>query len=198
MKPNFEELISNRVSKLEKMKSLLFCYLCSKRLAINYHAFCKYHNWGNPALLEKVLISTKDYIQNPNFNIDFASICDEFYTHIPDLEDFADDENAFYALYAAAAAHGTLEYVYSAENVDSFLHTPNLIIECLDMFIQIKEDLDSNEPHFEEKIESSPLMIKEKNMLISILLEIEKLNKIDSTIIEEIEGKIGVLELCSY
>jgi uncharacterized protein YjaG (DUF416 family) len=154
---------------------------CEKLLPI-YDVFHRKCQWGDTACLKEQIILLYDIAlqRTPIFGIE--DIKEKLQLIAPDLDDF-NTPLASYALDVCCSFDEVLEYLVSHNNKNienSITH----IIDTIDLYIQLKNNIEYGDPHLEYKIDSDIIMQQEYERQLSILQKIKTNNITEDFILE--------------
>ncbi|MBK8909904.1 MAG: DUF416 family protein [Chlorobi bacterium] len=154
----------NSLKELQYEHKIMFAAACCERMLPNYKAFSEIENWGDVSALSNALAIAWQFVKTKDENI---------LELIQQCENQAPDTEIFNSLYTSAALDASNSIVESLLFIvdGSFDHIELIsqyAIDTIDMFIQVRDDLDFNsDPLFEKKIYNDELMIKEITKQVS-------------------------------
>ena len=154
-------------------RKAMFVVLITENMLPCYEFFYESESWGNPEILkEGVSLLYESVFVHPDKLKEDALICQQRLELVsPDLDDFA--ETASYGLDSCVAVDEALYFLITQSS--SYLErVVNAVANTLDMFIQVKENMDSNDQNLQEKIDNDPFMINEINRQIALVLYIHE------------------------
>ncbi|QRR00810.1 DUF416 family protein [Dyadobacter sandarakinus] len=192
----FQIDIRTALGTLSKKGQLLFSAITCVHLYPNYEFFAKTFNWGSPQVIQQaideIFIILKE--DNPYSARQVQDLIDAVDLVIPDTEDFPDIACS-QALDAGTAVSYTLEYIKS-QDLESVVNVAVCARDTVDMFIQVRDDFNSNDPLCESRIESDYLMVREKNRqeLLIKQIAILKLNIVDDELIKSLLPRRPIIE----
>lgn len=190
--------IRDGLSKLSPRLRVLFGILTSEKLYPNYVKFQELTGWGNQSVLTDVMIMLYHYVfSKDGFDAAYLKEMMESLDDVtPHTKNF-DSILVSFALDACTSIYSTLNYIVTSDLEDIFA-VASYPLDTVDMFIQEVENLDYNkDPLFEQKIENSPFMIREKarqRMLIE-KLNLLTTNEIESDIVEYLRESGPIIDL---
>jgi uncharacterized protein YjaG (DUF416 family) len=179
----------NNISKLtnnfhSSQLAMLNAMTCEKVLPI-YSLFSQQESWGSVDSFEEALILQYQFIQGIGVSIlDLDKIIEEIENYSPDLDEF-ENGLASYALDVAVIFIEALTFLKD-KDTNSSINVASTARDLVDMYVQEKNNLSSNDPLLEIKIQHDNMMKKEIERQISIISKIQKLQKITIKEIEEI------------
>lgn len=191
----FREDIKNKLKVLSTRQQLLFAVLICERLYPNYLYFYKRFEWGNP----KVLMDSIDILYQSLFIKDLFS-SDEVEQNIkavdaitPNTEDYSEVFVSF-ALDACTSVYSALSFMLDGK-LDHIADVASYARDTVDMFIQVRDDLDTNDIDLETKIATDPLMIQERNRQLSIIDRLHAIgtDAINNDVIQKLKDKSQVI-----
>ncbi|RQO65477.1 hypothetical protein DBR40_23545 [Pedobacter sp. KBW01] len=193
----YREDIKGKLKFLSAEQQLLFAALTCERLYPNYLYFHERFGWGNP----KVLLDSIDIIYQSTF---IKNLFDrnEIQQHIeavdmvtPNTEDYSEVFVSF-ALDACTSVYSTLNFMLD-ESLDHIADVASYARDTVDMFIQVRDNIDTHFKDLETKIASDPLMIQEKGRQLSIIEKLKSLKEKDITdnLIEALRDKSFVIDI---
>lgn len=115
----------------------------------------------------------------------------------PNTEEFT--ATSSYALDACTAVLGALRFIIEP-NIDFVVEVATFSRDTVDMYVQIRDGFDSNDPAIEARIANDPLMIREKrrqHQLIKKLVTID-VDKITDTLIENLRSKEPTIDITPF
>jgi uncharacterized protein YjaG (DUF416 family) len=181
------EKILKSLEKLNNQQLLAFSYLCSSYMIDNYKVFTKKYNWGNVL----VLINALDTIENVLFNkrdeiYDLTKLIILVDKEIPNTSNFSTILCSF-ALDSSNCILETLNFIKTHE----VEYAKNIAIFCrdtVDMYIQEINDMDYNNPKFEEEISKHELMISELERQGEIIKKLKTEKEFNQDIMTKFEN----------
>lgn len=189
----------NKLKELDFTKQLAFAYLTCERLYPNYVYFSKKYEFGNPGILRIAI----DFLYSKLFDkmtdkVKINSIIKKVDKNMPEPAHY-DTILASSALDASAAIIESLNFLVDKQT-SRLDDISTMATDTADMYIQDVENLDYNtDKHFQQKIDTHPLMIKEISMqkgIISYLAKIKNIEPLDiSTLLQLEENNRGSLSL---
>ncbi|NII83153.1 DUF416 family protein [Pedobacter sp. SG908] len=192
----YREDIKGKLKSLTTEQQLLFAALTCERLYPNYVYFHKRFDWGDP----KVLLDSMEIIyQSLFFKTLFGS--DEIQEHAeavdmvtPDTEDYSEVFVSF-ALDACTSVYSTLNFMRD-QNLDHVADVASYARDTVDMFIQVRDNLDMHVKDLETRIANDPLMIQEKGRQLSIIEKLKALDgeNVTDSIIEDLRDKSFIID----
>lgn len=152
----------------------MFVAIMAENMLYCYEFFHRSENWGNPEILkESISLLYQSVFTNPNDLKEEASIClEKIYIVAPDLDDF-EGGTASYGLDSCVVIDDALNFLHAQSSV-YIERVVNAIANTLDMYIQEKENIDSQDPNREDKIANDPYMLNEIGRQIALVSHICK------------------------
>lgn len=193
----YREDIKGKLKSLTTEQQLLFAALTCERLFPNYVYFHKRFDWGDP----KVLLDSIEIIYQSLF-IKTLFGSDEIQEHAeavdmvtPHTEDYSEVFVSF-ALDACTSVYSTLNFMLD-QNLDHIADVASYARDTVDMFIQVRDNLDMHVNDLETRIANDPLMIQEKSRQLSIIEKLKSLNDEDVTdsLIEDLRDKSFIIDV---
>lgn len=181
---------------LSKKGQLLFSAITCVPLYPNYEYFAKTFRWGSPQVIQhainEIFMILKE--EKPYLARQVQDLIDAVDLVIPDTEDFSDIACS-QALDAGVAVSYTLEYIKS-QDLESVVNVAVCARDTVDMYIQVRDDFDSNDPLCEFRIESDYLMVREKarQELLIKKLTILKLDSVGDGLIKSLLPQLPIIE----
>ena len=184
MRNDFLKEIENGVIKLSRKKGILFSVVNCERLLFNYVSFQKKNNWGDHRILQDSIDMIYQYLINENVfdSDDFSKQLEMIDSATPHTEAFPGILTSF-ALDACTSIHGTLLFILD-NDVERVMDIVSYAYDTVDMFIQEKENINSNDKQIENKIWNDSFMKNAIRSQHELLFRISKLE--NDTITDEI------------
>lgn len=148
-----------------ELKCLYILLTCEKMLP-NYISFSKEVNWGDVDVFYDVLKTLEDTSLGKHFSKQvLEKLNEKVEENVPDLDEF---ETGSFAFDASLVFNEAVLFLLKKEpqNIENVLQGA---LDSVDMFVQMKEDLDPNDVQLDEKIEKDVYMQRECNRQIVIL-----------------------------
>lgn len=191
------EDIKNRLQPLTNEQKLLFAALICEKLYPNYLYFHDRVNWGDP----KILLDSIDVIYQSLFvkglfsNQEIQNHIDAVDMITPDLDDFSGSFVSF-ALDACTSVYSSLCFILD-QNPNHIADVASYARDTVDMFVQVRDDLDTHVMDLETKIDNDPLMIHEKSRQLTIIERLKSLNGLEITdsLIQSLRDKSFIIDL---
>ena len=154
-------VLRRELSGLSTNHRVAFCVSCSQRLLPSYEGFFHMEKWGTPEILKAAIEEVWQFLQgNQGLSRerirDLARQCEEA---APDTERFS----SRYTSAALDAASALVETLQCCEDGDP-THGVNAATsarDSVDMYIQVRDNLDAQGDAMEEAIARDPLMQRE-------------------------------------
>lgn len=154
-------VLRRELSGLSTNHRVTFCAACSQRLLPSYERFFRMERWGNPEILKAAIEEVWQFLQeNQGLSRerirDLARQCEEA---APDTERFS----SHYTSAALDAASALVETLQCCEDGDP-KHGVNAAIsarDSVDMYLQVRDNLDAQGDAMEVTIARDPLMQRE-------------------------------------
>lgn len=167
--------ILKSLEKLDNQQLLVFCYLCSIHVIENYIYFSKKYNWGDYSVLSKALDVVRIQLLDKNYKIsNLTELINSVDGEIPDTNNFPTILCSF-ALDSSNCILETLNFIKTLE-LERVKDIALFCRDTVDMYIQEINDMDYNNPKFEEEIRQHELMITElsrQEQIIKNLIELK-------------------------
>lgn len=193
---SFQLDIRNALLSLSDKGRLLFAAITCVHLYPNYENFVRAFGWGSPQVIqhaiEEIFLVLKE--DRPDSARQLQDLIDAVDLVIPDTEDFSDIACS-QALDAGVAVLSTLEYI-KARDLESVVNVAICARDTVDMFIQVRDDFNSNDPSCESRIESDYLMLREKarQELLIRQLAILKLDAVSDGLINSLLPQLPIID----
>lgn len=193
----YRENIKGKLKSLSMEQQLLFAALTCERLYPNYLYFHERFGWGNPTvLLDSIdMIYQSVFIKNLYGSSEIQQYIEAVDMVTPNTEDYS-TVFASFALDACTSVYSTLNFMLD-KSLDHIADVASYARDTIDMFIQVRDDIDTQFKDLETKIANDSLMIQEKSRQVSI---IEKLNSfngkgITENFIEDLRDKSRIIDI---
>jgi len=168
-----EKLIAQDYSK-----QLIFAYLACERMYPNYEHFSTKFKFGQPLILQRAISYVYEAITGKNIinSQEIDELLAKIHLNTPHTNDFA----TFYATIAMNSGGVIYESINLLKQQDTrriLIDISTMVTDAIDCFIQVRDDMDYDDPEFEEKIEQDPIMKTEvaiQNGIIKYLNSIAK------------------------
>jgi uncharacterized protein YjaG (DUF416 family) len=189
----------NLLKNLDFNKQLTFAYLTCERVYPNYVYFTQKFNFGNSDILREAINFIYEVIFD-NTDIDIEKVNDllaSVFQNIPATNDYPTFD-ATIAMYSGGVIHESLNLLKNINNSQLLIDIATLSTDAVDCFIQERDDMDYDEPNFEEIILNDTLMQKEITIQKGIISYLSKINKVEQTDINtliQLQGKKSSLDL---
>ena len=178
--------ILKSLEKLNNQQLIVFCYLCSSYTIDNYNFFSKKYNWGDVLVLSNTLDIIKIQSLNSNYKIsNLTELINSVNREIPDTNNFSTILCSF-ALDSGNCILETLNFIKTSE-LERVKDISLFCRDTVDMYIQEINDMDYNNPKFEEEIGKHELMISELARQEDIIKNLKLENEFDEKIIAKLE-----------
>ena len=152
--------LENRLKNLTHEGRIAFGASCCERMLPNYKKFVGIEQWGDYDFFRKTLDKIWKQTYEPKAPQDrLDKLKQQVFDLLPDEEEF-ESIYVSYALEAGATVRNMLKYCQTRD-VKYLLAVVNLLIATVDLFVQEKHDMDSQDPQLEEKIIQDIFMQKE-------------------------------------
>lgn len=189
-----EQEIRDKLEKLSEEARIVFAASCCERVLPSYKKFVEIEHWGDYEFFRNILNEVWISICSKEIKKErLQQLIEKVFCLMPDEEDF---ESVFtsYALESSLVVSNTLKY-YLTKEIKYLISIVKLLIATVDLFVQEKHDMDSNDPLLEEKINQDSLMQNElKRQLEDI--HILEFHQIDEEFINafrsRVEGKCNI------
>lgn len=156
----------NQLIKIKHQNRLMFTASCCERLLPNYQSFSKIESWGDFTLMQDALnFIWRAILVPPQESEIIINLIEKCQTNSPDTEVFNSIHTSS-ALDVVTAITESLLFIIDDNNEHIFTISQTAI-DTVDMFIQMRDNLDfNNGMNFENKIYNDELMVKEINKQI--------------------------------
>lgn len=172
----------NQLKKLDFQKQLVFSYLSCERFYPNYLFFSNNFNFGDPATLRSAI----DFLRHNIFNKtteqqQIENLLRATHVNTPRPDDFA----TFYAsiaMYSAGIIYESLNLLKLADISRILNDISTMCTDAIDLFIQVRDNMDYDDDGFESNILNNILMQTEISIqkgCIRYLQKIDHLNESD-------------------
>ncbi|MDX2043932.1 MAG: DUF416 family protein [Acidobacteriota bacterium] len=154
------EELTQELQMLPKTHRIAFAASCCERLLPNYQAFTLIEQWGNWRVLRESLDNVWEWLKGEVLsNEQLLSLSEQCEAIAPDTEDFSSLFTSS-ALDAANAVALTLQSCIKGDAAKCG-EVASLARETIDMYIQMRDNLDYSDLDFEIKILNDSLMQEE-------------------------------------
>lgn len=154
------ELLAEELEGLSKERRVAFCVACCQRMLQNYEKFSRMENWGRRHVLTTALEEVWSFLEgNPLAKERIDELARECEGAAPDTEEFS----SLYTSSALDAASALVETLRCCEDGDP---RHGVIVggaarDSVDMYVQMRDQLDPGAVTLEETILRDPLMQRE-------------------------------------
>ena len=139
---------------------IAFAASCCERLVPNYIGFAQTENWGDPNLIRYSLDQVWSFLRGGVITGEsIRELSQRCEAVAPDTEVYSSNLTSA-ALDAVGAVVETLDSCLDG-SVEHAVSAASLARDTIDMYIQVRDDLDYTDPEFEEKILNDQLMQEE-------------------------------------
>lgn len=177
----FLDTIEKKMNKIAFKQRILFTVLTCEKMFPNYLYFSEKEQWGHPDVLEEVIVIMYQILQGTKVpKKELEALYDSINEYAPDTNAFGG--TASYALDACSAIGETLEHVLTKE-IENAVNVASYARDTVDMFVQEKENFNSNDPELEKKIASNIYMRREIERQKTILDSLQKTSEINLSVI---------------
>jgi hypothetical protein len=154
------EDLGRKLAALPPYHRVAFAAACCERLLPNYAVFSRSDSWGDTGILRTALDEAWRAVERQEVDEPkLRSLLSECERIIPDTEDF-DTPLVSAALDAGSAVLETLRLCLDGDQQRA-VDVASFARDTVDMFIQERDDMDYDDPRFEERIAEDPLMLRE-------------------------------------
>ena len=171
----YKEKIRRETSNLSERKKALHIVLTCEKLFFNYQFFSKEANWGNSHVFKDVILLYYEFINGNLINtIEIQQLENAVEINTPDLDEVGHPLTS-YGFDAGIAFLEALGYL-KEKSLNHMIEVISGAINTVDMFVQVKEDLETTDKNLEIKIDNDPFMQKElkrQETIIKALQDIE-------------------------
>jgi uncharacterized protein YjaG (DUF416 family) len=185
-----EQGLLTQLSKLRAQHRVAFCASICERLLPGFDRFATEEDFGNVQILRQGLDIAWECAQGSNPAGEIVSELSRQAEEVaPDPGEFTSDF-ASAALDAANAVSATLRCCETGE-VDHCLEVATYARDSVDMYIQIRGDVNDADPLLEEKIVAHPLMQREIERQLRALEILEDTREVDDRVIATLRALAG-------
>lgn len=152
--------LKNELLKLPRAHRVAFAASCSQRLVRNYEKFSGMEKWGKPDVLRTALDEVWRSLEGGQLEIArIESLAEQCEAAAPDTETFS----SLYTSAALDAASAIVETLRCCEDgqPDHAVNAATSARDSVDMYIQMRNDLDPTGKAMEDVIVADPLMQRE-------------------------------------
>lgn len=193
----YRKEIEKMLMSLTKKQRLLFGVLTCERLYPNYLYFQNNYNWGNSeALLKGINVIYQYLMKDELFSKDeIQELIQEVDAATPDTETFSEIFVSF-ALDACTSLYSSLSYILDPR-LEYIVDVAIYARDTVDMFIQERDDINSNDEDLENRISEDPLMTIEKNRQMEVInkLLLSKTTPFNDKLILELRTKAPIINI---
>ena len=189
--------IKDKVNNLSKEKLLLFAGINCEKLYPSYQKFTKVENTGDPELIEPALsLIFQSVFNHQLFSINEVNeIKNKIDIIIPELSDY-ESSLASFAVDFCSAIYDTLDFITDGD-INKIVNTAIYALDTVDMFINMKEDLEYAQKDYEKIIANDVFMVSELKRQSMLIDKIKKLDKISDESINELR-KVSLDPLVNF
>ena len=164
MENTFEfDLTEKLLSDLPPRKRQIFLYGVCRRLRDGFALFSERTGQRGTSIIDLCLKGAREAITNASRAFDWQGLAADADLVAPDTANFSDP----FTSTALDSAVATANLMRSFDDDDTGLITEgvSLIIDSIDMWIQVANNIDSSAPNIEDLIRQHPLMMREIEIL---------------------------------
>lgn len=185
-----EHLLSNLLTRLSAEGRIAFCASVCERLLPSFERFATEEAYGNAQILRRGVDLAWRCAQGHSVSEqELKEFTEQVEDIAPEPGDF-DSDFASSALDAASAVGATLRCCETGE-VAHCVEVAVYARDSVDMYIQIRGDISSEDPSLEEKIVAHPLMQREIERQLFALNMLERARAIDESIVTALKNLRG-------
>lgn len=193
----FREEIKKEMLSVSDKGRVLFAVLVCEKLYPNYMRFQDLNNWGDHNVLKESISIMHQYLFKPElFKTDeIKELIERIDLITPNTEEFTDITTSF-ALDACNSIYDTLNYLVD-KDIEHVVDVATYARDTVDMFVQEKSDLKSNDPGLEIKIENDQFMIAEKMRQRKLLKRIRRIDfeRLNDRVVDSLRDKQKIIDL---
>ncbi|OJZ14799.1 MAG: hypothetical protein BGP15_15250 [Sphingobacterium sp. 40-24] len=172
------------ISKLKTLghkKQLTFAYLACERMFPNTAYFIELENFGDLQSFKKGidLVYRSIFGREKTLFIEVDSVLNSIYNSIPSTTDFPTPYGTL-ALYSGSTIHQSVCLIKNNDTDKLLEEISTSPINAIDLYIQERDDMDYDDPQFEQKITNDPLMQTEINLQSGIIQYLSKIDFVTS------------------
>jgi uncharacterized protein YjaG (DUF416 family) len=186
------EIEKTIVSMSHEQKCLFILLTCDKMLP-NYVSFSEKNDWGNSRVLKnEILMLEKAILEIPIATTELSELNKFIEANIPDLDSF---ETGSFAFDTSIVFSEAIEYLIN-KDTKHILNIAQGILDTIDMFVQIKEDLDPNDIELDNKIQKSEYIkreFKRQRLLVNHIKNTEIITKEVIAEIRQLNDSFGAV-----
>ena len=180
---NFTAEIEKTIVSMSHEHKCLFILLTCDKMLPNYISFSEEVNWGNPQILKNVITTFKQIALGTQFTkSELIKLNKSVEENIPDLDDF---ESGSFAFDASIVFSEAMLFLIN-KDTENIKNTIQGALDTVDMFIQLKDDLDPNDTELDDRIQKSEYLIREFNRQRLIINHLKNIPKITREVIDEL------------
>lgn len=186
------QAVAAALTELSPQHRVAFCAAVAERLLPNYLAFAAEEEWGDPESLRTALDAVWGCATGSRLSegerIRLAGACE---AAAPEPGDFRSDLAS--AALDAATAIGAALACCGNGNPEHCAEAATYARDTVDMYIQIRGDVDSDDSDLDAKIRTHPLMVRETDRQASDLRLLRKASIVDTSLTRRLRSGAGVL-----
>jgi uncharacterized protein YjaG (DUF416 family) len=156
--------LEDKLHELPHSHRVAFAASCCERAYPNYINFFQLAHWGGPGALRTSLNRVWDFVEGLIGALDDISELEQKCESVtPDLDDFStpDIDLQSGAAQEAAFMIRLLLQLCRDNQLSYILRIMTFARDTIDMYVQVIEVIDPNDPQLDERIEQHPLMLRE-------------------------------------
>jgi uncharacterized protein len=170
----FAGSLANDLARLSPRHQLAFAASCCERAIPNYQRFSRQEGWGNPEVLRRALDYVWRLVGGERATAEeLQERIDECRRVTPNLDDFGSVEAAS-AQEAAFSVLILLEYSSDA-NPRHAVRISGFSRDTIDMFVQMRDQVDPSSPSLDERVWTDSLMVREIQKQLSDVAQLQSL-----------------------
>lgn len=182
-----EQILQQSLAKLDPWKRVTFMALACERMLPNYNRFTADSDFGDSSVLRRGIDLVWSWLESNQVPDDISALHAQVEQQAPNTESFSSQFTSA-ALDAANAVASVLDAVRMPERTDAF-EVASLARDTVDLYVQEIEDLNPNDPGFEDVIRRHPLMQAEIRRQHEDLVDLERLTSSRSETIRQLRAK---------
>jgi uncharacterized protein YjaG (DUF416 family) len=181
------EALAETLATLSHAHRVAFCAAVCERLVPNYVRFAREERWGNPTLLREALdIVWHCALGARSGSDELRVLAERSEEAAPEPAEFESDL-ASAALDAANAVAASLRCCQDGD-VERCIEVATYARDTVDMYVQIRESMDQDDPGLERRIADHPLMVREMGKQSSDLEMLRRAPAVDDALVRRLKG----------
>ena len=190
---NFTAKIEHSIASMSYGHQCLFLLLTCDKMLPNYVSFSAETNWGNPQVFKDAMSTLEHTALGKAFaESELKVLSKSIEENIPDLEAF---ETGSFAFDSSIVFNEAILFLIN-QDPENLVNAIQGALDTVDMFVQMKDNLDPNDKAFEAKIQDSLYLKREVNrqqLMIDHLSRIQKITKEAIEALQQINERHGAI-----